>query len=129
MIFLCSFLMDCERAVPLCIRSRTSTPSVPLHQLAEGFSGQCRCTWTSSCVLIRNSYDIASMSGVLGTSAYTTFFDDPRSSIQGLITCSMPFGSIFGTILTSVIADRFSRKVAIQTACVLWILGSVYDHP
>ena len=68
--------------------------------------------------------DIASMSGVLGTSAYKRFFDNPISTTQGFITCAMPFGSIFGTLLTSLIADRFSRKVAIQCASALWILGS-----
>ena len=71
-------------------------------------------------------YDIASMSGVLGTSAYINYFGNPKASMQGLITCSMPFGSIFGTLLTSLIADRFSRKTAIQTACVLWIIGSMF---
>ena len=71
-------------------------------------------------------YDIASMSGVLGTSAYSHFFDYPKGAVQGLITCCMPFGSIFGALITSVVADRFSRKVAIQTASLLWILGSAY---
>ena len=71
-------------------------------------------------------YDIASMSAVLGTSSYLNFFNNPKSSLQGLITCCMPFGSIFGAILTSVVADRFSRKTAIQLACVLWIIGSAY---
>ncbi|OCK83704.1 general substrate transporter [Lepidopterella palustris CBS 459.81] len=68
--------------------------------------------------------DIASMSGVLGTSAYNHFFHYPRSYIQGGITASMPLGSIFGSLASSFISDRFSRKVAIQVACLLWIIGS-----
>ena len=70
-------------------------------------------------------YDIVSISGCLGMAAYIRFFDNPKSTTQGLVTASMPFGSIFGTLLTSLIADRFSRKAAIQIACILWILGSV----
>ena len=36
----------------------------------------------------------------------------------------MPAGSIFGSIGSSIVADRYSRKVAIQAACILWIIGS-----
>ncbi|KAF2840908.1 general substrate transporter [Patellaria atrata CBS 101060] len=68
--------------------------------------------------------DIASMSAVLGTSAYKHYFNYPKSYMQGLITSSMPMGSIFGTFSSSFIADRYSRKIAIQIACVLWIMGS-----
>lgn len=66
------------------------------------------------------------MSGVLGTNAYKNYFDNPKSFTQGYITASMPAGSVFGTLGSSFIADRFSRKVAIQVSCLLWILGSWY---
>ncbi|KAF2755585.1 general substrate transporter [Pseudovirgaria hyperparasitica] len=70
--------------------------------------------------------DIASMSGVLGTSAYKNYFNHPRSFTQGYITASMPLGSIFSTLGSSCMSDRFSRKIAIQLACILWIIGSAY---
>ena len=64
------------------------------------------------------------MAAVLDTSAYKHFFGFPITYVQGAITCSMPAGSIFGTVTSSIIADRYSRKAAIQVACVLWIIGS-----
>ncbi|GAP89485.2 putative high-affinity glucose transporter [Rosellinia necatrix] len=70
-------------------------------------------------------FDISSMSGVLGTQAYKNYFDNPVSYRQGAITASMPAGSLVGSLVSSFIADRFSRKVAIQVSCVLWVIGSV----
>jgi MFS family permease len=37
----------------------------------------------------------------------------------------MPAGSLVGALASSFIADRLSRKVAIQIASVIWILGSI----
>ena len=65
------------------------------------------------------------MAGVIGTEAYKNYFGNPVSYTQGYITASMPAGSIIGTILASLIGDRFSRKVAIQSSCMFWIAGSV----
>ncbi|KND90831.1 High-affinity glucose transporter [Tolypocladium ophioglossoides CBS 100239] len=70
-------------------------------------------------------FDISSMSGVLGTQAYKQYFGHPVSYTQGAITASMPAGSFFGSLLSSVLADRLSRKVALQISCVFWIVGSV----
>ncbi|KAI1380260.1 general substrate transporter [Hypoxylon crocopeplum] len=70
-------------------------------------------------------FDISSMSGVLGTSAYKRYFNNPVSYRQGGITASMPAGSLVGSLASSFIADRFSRKVALQVACILWIIGSI----
>ncbi|KAI0191891.1 general substrate transporter [Astrocystis sublimbata] len=69
-------------------------------------------------------FDISSMSGVLGTNAYKNYFGSPVSYRQGGITASMPAGSLIGSLVSSFIADRFSRKVAIQFSCILWIIGS-----
>ncbi|KAI0101949.1 general substrate transporter [Hypoxylon sp. NC0597] len=65
------------------------------------------------------------MSGVIGTSAYKRYFGNPVSYRQGGITASMPAGSLVGSLASSFIADKFSRKVALQVACVLWIIGSI----
>ncbi|KAI0887930.1 general substrate transporter [Annulohypoxylon maeteangense] len=70
-------------------------------------------------------YDISSMSGVIGTSAYKRYFGDPVSYRQGGITASMPAGSFVGSLASSFIADKFSRKVALQVGCILWIIGSI----
>ncbi|KAI1760652.1 general substrate transporter [Hypoxylon sp. FL1150] len=70
-------------------------------------------------------FDISSMSGVIATAAYKRYFDSPISYHQGGITASMPAGSFIGSLASSFIADKFSRRVALQIACVLWIIGSV----
>lgn len=70
-------------------------------------------------------FDISSMSGVLGTQAYRNFFNSPVSYTQGAITCSMPAGSILGALASSFIADKYSRKVAIQVSGIIWIVGSM----
>ncbi|KAI1777020.1 high-affinity glucose transporter [Hypoxylon cercidicola] len=70
-------------------------------------------------------FDISSMSGVIGTNAYKRYFDYPVSYHQGGITASMPAGSFVGSLASSFIADSLSRRVALQIACVLWIIGSV----
>lgn len=65
------------------------------------------------------------MSGVLGTAAYKNYFNHPYSTTQGYITAAMPAGSLFGALASSFIADKFSRKVAIQVACVVFTVGAV----
>ncbi|KAM7201584.1 hypothetical protein V8F20_004812 [Naviculisporaceae sp. PSN 640] len=70
-------------------------------------------------------FDISSMSGVLGTTAYKNYFGNPISYRQGAITASMPAGSLVGSLFSSFLADRYSRKVALQISCLLWIIGSI----
>jgi len=70
-------------------------------------------------------FDISSMSGVLGTMAYKRYFNNPVSYRQGGITAAMPFGSLVGALSSSFIADRLSRRTALQIACVIWIFGSI----
>ena len=65
------------------------------------------------------------MSGVNGTQDYKQYFDFPMSSMQGGITATMPVGSLVGALGSSLLADRFSRRTALQIACVLWVVGSV----
>lgn len=69
-------------------------------------------------------FDISSMSGVIGTEAYKRYFSTPYSTTQGYITASMPGGSLFGALASSFIADRFSRKTAIQISCLIFIIGA-----
>lgn len=70
-------------------------------------------------------FDISSMSGVLGTQAYKRYFNNPVSYAQGGITAAMPAGSLLGALVSSFIADKYSRKVSLQFSCVLWIIGSI----
>jgi MFS family permease len=70
-------------------------------------------------------FDISSMSGVIGTEAYQRYFDRPEGVRQGAITAAMPFGSFFGALCSSFIADRLSRRSAIQVGAAIFIIGAV----
>jgi MFS family permease len=37
----------------------------------------------------------------------------------------MPAGSLVGALASSFIADRFSRRAAIQIASIIWIVGAI----
>jgi hypothetical protein len=64
------------------------------------------------------------MSGVLGTNAYKNYFHNPVSYGQGGITASMPAGSLFGALSSSFIADHLSRRTAIQSSAVIFMIGA-----
>lgn len=72
-------------------------------------------------------FDISSMSGALGTPAYKRYFDNPSGTRQGGITAAMPAGSLFGALSSSFIADRLSRRVAIQIGALIWIIGAIFQ--
>lgn len=70
-------------------------------------------------------FDISSMSGVLGTEAYRRYFGKPQGSVQGGITAAMPAGSLLGALSSSFIADRLSRRAAIQVGGLIFIIGAI----
>ncbi|KAF1841910.1 general substrate transporter [Cucurbitaria berberidis CBS 394.84] len=72
-------------------------------------------------------FDISSMSGVLGTEAYRNYFNSPSGTRQGGITASMPAGSLIGALCSSFLADRLSRRTAIQIAALIWIIGAIFQ--
>ena len=37
----------------------------------------------------------------------------------------MPAGSLLGALISSFVADKFSRRTAIQIASVVWIIGAI----
>lgn len=69
-------------------------------------------------------FDISSMAGVIGTMAYKKYFNNPLDERQGGITAAMPAGSLFGALLSGYLSDRLGRRIAIQIAAVIWIIGS-----
>lgn len=73
-------------------------------------------------------FDISSMSGVIATKAYTNYFHINGQYRQGGVTGSMPAGSFVGTLVASFIGNKISRKRAIQTSALIWILGSMYVY-
>lgn len=69
-------------------------------------------------------FDISSMSAWLGTEQYTNYFNNPSADLQGGITASMSAGSFVGAIAAGFLADRWGRKIALQIACIIFIIGS-----
>jgi hypothetical protein len=41
----------------------------------------------------------------------------------------MPFGSLAGSLVSSFLADRYSRVTAIQLSTILWVIGSMWVFP
>ncbi|KAK9234226.1 general substrate transporter [Lipomyces kononenkoae] len=69
-------------------------------------------------------FDIASISGVVGTEQYMKFYGNPLGVTQGAITSSMAVGSVVGALSSSFVGDKFSRKQSIQAGTVLWCIGA-----
>ncbi|EME42070.1 hypothetical protein DOTSEDRAFT_72985 [Dothistroma septosporum NZE10] len=83
---------------------------------------------------LMQGFDVASMSAIIGTNQYKTYFDKPDAVLQGGITASMAGGSLIGAIATNLTADRFGRRDSLAIGCVVWIIGcavmaSVQDVP
>ncbi|KAK9244438.1 general substrate transporter [Lipomyces tetrasporus] len=78
-------------------------------------------------------FDISSMSGIIGTEHYKSYFGNPLGILQGGITSAMAGGSVIGALSSIFLGDlqavtdlyRLSRKVAIQLGAVLWCVGAV----
>lgn len=68
-------------------------------------------------------FDVSSMSAWIGTDQYTEYFNHPDSNLQGGITASMSAGSFIGAIAAGFLADRLGRKIALQIACGIFIIG------
>ncbi|KAF7194536.1 High-affinity glucose transporter [Pseudocercospora fuligena] len=68
-------------------------------------------------------FDVSSMSAWLGTEQYTEYFNNPGSNLQGGITASMSGGSFIGAIAAGFLADKLGRKIALQIACCIFVVG------
>ncbi|KAJ6007714.1 hypothetical protein N7540_011690 [Penicillium herquei] len=77
-------------------------------------------------MLIASSFgfDISSMSLVIGTTQYTTYFDNPDTVRQGGITASMAGGSVMGALVAGPISNRLGRRDSILFACIWWLIGT-----
>ena len=63
------------------------------------------------------------MSAWLDADQYLDYFNSPDSNLQGGITASMSGGSFIGAIAAGFLADRLGRKLALQIACVIFVIG------
>ncbi|ODV86029.1 hypothetical protein CANARDRAFT_175766 [[Candida] arabinofermentans NRRL YB-2248] len=70
-------------------------------------------------------FDVSSISAILGTDQYNTYFGQPSSIMQGGITAAMSGGSLIGSLLSGQVCDILGRKKTIIYSCGFWIIGSV----
>ncbi|KAK9384676.1 general substrate transporter [Lipomyces mesembrius] len=69
-------------------------------------------------------FDIGSVAGITGTDQYKKFYGNPLGTTQGIITSAMAAGSIFGSLSSSFVGDKYSRKTSIQIGAVFWCIGA-----
>jgi MFS family permease len=69
-------------------------------------------------------FDVSSMSAIIGTDQYKTYFNKPDAVLQGGITASMAGGSLLGSLFSSWTSDRFGRRDSLFIACIIWLVGS-----
>lgn len=70
-------------------------------------------------------FDVSSMSAIIGTNEYKTYFNKPDAILQGGITASMAGGSLLGSLISSWTSDHFGRRDSLFIACVIWLIGSI----
>ncbi|KAJ2037256.1 hypothetical protein H4S03_003093 [Coemansia sp. S3946] len=69
-------------------------------------------------------YDIGVISSILEMDYWKLYFHNPGSVGVGVIVSLLTAGCFVGSLCAGWIADRFSRKRAIMSACVVFCLGA-----
>ena len=91
--------------------------------------GNCTVDYLCSAADSDCSFDISSMSAIIGTTQYKCYFNQgppsgectgPRSSVQGGITASMAGGSFIAALFSGFLSDMFGRKIAIMVGSCIW---------
>ncbi|EON66901.1 hypothetical protein W97_06304 [Coniosporium apollinis CBS 100218] len=70
-------------------------------------------------------FDISSMSAIIGTKQYVSYFNNPHGIIQGAIGAALAAGSVVGSLFAGPFSDRIGRRDSIFCACFFWIAGTV----
>ncbi|KAJ1862266.1 hypothetical protein LPJ73_000801 [Coemansia sp. RSA 2703] len=69
-------------------------------------------------------YDTGVMSSVLEMEHWKSYFHNPGPTGVGVIVSLLTAGCFVGSLFAGWLADRFSRKRTIMTACVVFCLGA-----
>lgn len=69
-------------------------------------------------------FDISSVSSFVSQEHYQNYFNHPTSIAQGGITLSMAGGSFISALINPFIADPLGRRVSLQLASILWMIGA-----
>ncbi|KAK0625090.1 general substrate transporter [Bombardia bombarda] len=69
-------------------------------------------------------FDISSMSAIVVTDQYITYFNNPSGIIQGAIGSALAAGSVVGSAVAGPISNKIGRRDAILFACIFWLIGT-----
>ena len=69
-------------------------------------------------------FDISSMSAIIGTDQYISYFHNPHGIIQGAIGSALAAGSVVGALCAGPLSDQIGRRDSIWFACWFWVLGT-----
>ncbi|KAK3317423.1 general substrate transporter [Cercophora scortea] len=69
-------------------------------------------------------FDISSMSAIVVTEQYLTFFNNPSGIVQGAIGSALAAGSVVGSAVAGPISDKIGRRDSIMFACLFWLIGT-----
>ncbi|KAI7850476.1 general substrate transporter [Circinella umbellata] len=72
-------------------------------------------------------FDIGSNSGVIGTTQYREYFNNPSDLLQGGINGALSAGCFIGALFAGFPADKYSRKYTLIGASILFVIGSVFQ--
>lgn len=69
-------------------------------------------------------FDISSMSAIIESEQYRTFFNEPAGIRQGAIGSALAAGSVVGSAVAGPISDWMGRRNSIGFACIFWLAGT-----
>ena len=69
-------------------------------------------------------FDISSMSAIIGTEQYLTYFNTPTGILQGAIGAALAAGSVVGSAAAGPVSNRIGRRNSIAFACLWWLAGT-----
>lgn len=63
-------------------------------------------------------FEISSVSAIIGTKQYVSYFKNPHGLVQGAIGSELAAGSVVGALFAGPLSDRVGRRDAIFCACL-----------
>lgn len=69
-------------------------------------------------------FDISSMSAIILSDQYRTYFNEPAGAVQGAIGSAMAAGSVIGSAIAGPISNWLGRRNSLMVACAWWLVGT-----
>jgi MFS family permease len=70
-------------------------------------------------------FDISSLAAILSTAPFKKHYHSPDADVQAGTTASISGGSFLGCLFAFALIDRIGRKLLLQIACIIFIVGAV----